>query len=194
MKGRIGNDKRACVGQRLAPSGWSAIRNNHLVAKSANRRNELLAVQQRSPTCVGVAGSGAQFLLWNKRYHFVRGPALSLFRCHKYGLNVEAIPGGQILADAPHLTDNRIPGRKLSPMSSSGVQMTGQSNPRSRQIRASARAFVAFAMCTQSRLPGNPFHAPPQLRCAQHPQRPCEQFSTVPQIASGRRNLKPRAR
>jgi hypothetical protein len=36
-----------------------------------------------------------------------------------------------------------------SPMSSSGGQMTGQSNPCSRQTRASARAFAAFAICAQ---------------------------------------------
>ena len=59
------------------------------------------------------AGSGAQFLLWNKRYDFVRGPTLSLLRCHKYGLNIEAIPGGKILADAPDFIDNGIPDHKL---------------------------------------------------------------------------------
>jgi hypothetical protein len=36
-----------------------------------------------------------------------------------------------------------------SPMSSSGVQITGQSQPYSRQIMASARVFVAFAIWTQ---------------------------------------------
>jgi len=36
-----------------------------------------------------------------------------------------------------------------SPMSSSGVQMTGHSHACARQMEASALAFAAFAMCTQ---------------------------------------------
>ncbi len=36
------------------------------------------------------------------------GPPLSLLRCHENCLNIEAIFGGQILADTPDFLDNRI--------------------------------------------------------------------------------------
>jgi hypothetical protein len=43
----------------------------------------------------------------------VRGPGLSPLRCRKNGPDVEAIPGGKILADAPNFIDYGVPGHKL---------------------------------------------------------------------------------
>jgi hypothetical protein len=57
--------------------------------------------------------------------------------------------GGKVLADAPDFIDYGVPRHKYSPMSSSGVQMTGHSHACSRQINASALTLTAFAMCTQ---------------------------------------------
>jgi hypothetical protein len=57
----------------------------------------------------GVARSGTQLLLWNKRYDFVSGPPLSLLCCHKNRLNIEPILGGIRNMYATPVTRKSIP-------------------------------------------------------------------------------------
>ena len=60
-----------------------------------------------------IARSGAQLPLGYKRYDLVSGAALSLFRGGKNCLDLETVPGGFVLANAPDLIDDRIPRHEL---------------------------------------------------------------------------------
>ncbi len=63
---------------------------------------------------------------------------MSPFRGHKDCLDIETVFGGFVLANAPDFIDDGVLAMSYSPMSASGVLMTGHSHPYSRRMEASA--------------------------------------------------------
>jgi hypothetical protein len=77
------------------------------------------------------------------------GSALSLFRGRENCLDVKSVLRGFGFADATYFIDYGIPKRCYSPNNSSGVQITGHSDPCFRHVETSTLLIAAFATANQ---------------------------------------------
>ena len=79
------------------------------------------------------------------------GPALSLFRGRENCLDVKPVLRGFGFADATYFIDYGIAGHCYSPNNSSGVQITGHSDPCLRQAETSTLLMAALPAANQGR-------------------------------------------